>query len=107
MKHRHLVLLGAGISPQYLYADVLALDGPNAPRCSQQTCPYGLSDFFDFSQSHPFGTQIQLPTVLCNLKVQPPFCYNASWFEDFGTDPAYSPSDPDNDAVPPTALPQQ
>ena len=94
---------GTGISPQYLYADALAPDQPNAPGCSQQTCPYGLSDFFDFSQSHTFGQPIPLPYVLRNC--------TATWFESFGTSalctsttlgmgPAYpAPADPDDDAV--------
>jgi hypothetical protein len=94
---------GSGISPDYHYADVLAPDQPNAPLCSPQTCPYGLSDFFNFNNPHTFGQPIPLPYVLRNC--------TATWFENFGTTTlctstapgtgsAYpAPADPDDDAV--------
>jgi hypothetical protein len=88
----------SGISPTYAYADVLAPDTPNAPGCDLGLCPYSLSDFFGgFATQYAFQP-ISLPSVLCNSQV----CYNAEWFEDFGThvgDPA--PSDPDDDAIDP------
>jgi phospholipase C len=80
----------SGISPQYLYADALAPDGPTT--CS--TCTYGLADFFRFDlPANGFGAALTRP-------------YGPTWFENFGTDPTYpASSDPDNDAVSPTAVP--
>lgn len=57
-------LADSGISPQYYYADALAPDQPNAPNCSPLLCPYGLSDFFDFSQAPASFTPIALPSAL-------------------------------------------
>jgi phospholipase C len=85
---------GSGISPSYAYADVLAPDTPTAPGCSQQLCPYSLSDFFNFNQTPTTFQTIVLPPMLVG--------YDAEWFENFGThtgDPA--PSDPDDDAITP------
>jgi hypothetical protein len=88
--------LGKGISPQYAYADFLAPDGPNNPNCSQQLCPYGLSDFFvpNLNQNPtptPFQT-ITLPPVLQN--------YGAQYFEDYLANPGDPPpADPDDDAI--------
>jgi phospholipase C len=73
----------------YHYADHWAPDA--FPSCPKATCPYSLSDFFNFNQSPtPFAT-IQLPPVLCNNQV----CYNAEWSENFNG----TPTDPDDDAI--------
>ena len=37
------------IYPTYHYADYYALDGPNNTTCKPAVCPYGLSDFFNFT----------------------------------------------------------
>jgi len=86
----------SGINPTYPYADYWAPDGPIT--CT--TCAYSLSDFFVPNLGNnptptPF-TPIPLPPVLCNSQV----CYDAEWFEDFGTHQGDSaPSDPDDDAI--------
>jgi phospholipase C len=50
-----------GIGGQaYPYADYFAPDGPNAG-CGATTCPFGLSDFFDFNQSPRSFVQIPAP----------------------------------------------
>ncbi len=40
------------INPSYHYADYYALDA--SPNCPMTTCPYSLSDFFDFTTFHNF-----------------------------------------------------
>jgi hypothetical protein len=85
-------LSGTGISPLYFYADVLAPDGPNAPKCT--SCPYSLSDFFNFSQSPTAFTTIPLPPILCPDRTS---CYNPDYFENYGLYTGQSAQNPDED----------
>lgn len=77
---------GFGISgaPQLPYADYFAPDGPYV--CAPTTCPYGLSDFFNFSQPPRTFTPIG------GAAYQTDCFLNASTCLGF-------PQDPDNDAV--------
>jgi phospholipase C len=45
----------------YHYADYYALDGPNNTTCAPTVCPYGLSDFFNFSLPPAAFTPISTP----------------------------------------------
>jgi phospholipase C len=76
------------VEPNYFYADHWAPDSYKAGLCNQTTCPYSLSDFFDFSTQHSFQ-QISLPNGYTQ--------YTAEWFEDFNG----TPTDPDDDAIDP------
>lgn len=79
------------ISPQYHYADFLALDGPNFTNiCSPTVCPYGLSDFFNFGQT---------PRTFVSITgaKYPPGCFtNPSSSTCFFTN---YPQDPDDDEI--------
>jgi phospholipase C len=68
------------IYPAYHYADYYALDGPNNKTCPRTTCPYGLSDFFNFSLPPAVFAPITTP-------------YDAEYFIDYSGDP----QDPDDD----------
>jgi hypothetical protein len=73
------------ISPSYHYADYLAPDAPNSPKCSPTLCPYGLSDFFDFSQT------ARSPILIKGYK------YNTSCFLNPSSCFANYPAAPDDD----------
>jgi hypothetical protein len=76
------------IEPNYHYADYWAADVYLSGNCPKATCPYSLSDFFDFSTAHTFQS-ISLPSGYTQ--------YTAEWFEDFSG----TPTDPDDDATNP------
>jgi hypothetical protein len=79
-----------GISPQYFYADWLAPDGPNTPGCTRQQCPYGLSDFFNFSQLPRNPTYIPGYKYNTSCFLNPQSCFGANY-----------PADPDDDVIDP------
>jgi phospholipase C len=62
------------IYPAYHYADYYALDGPNKTTCPPATCPYGLSDFFNFSLPPAVFSPISTP-------------YDAEYFINYSGDP--------------------
>ncbi|HEY1659430.1 MAG TPA: alkaline phosphatase family protein [Candidatus Sulfotelmatobacter sp.] len=62
------------IYPAYHYADYYALDTANSPTCKLATCPYGLSDFFNFALPPATFTPISTP-------------YNADYFINYSGTP--------------------
>ena len=79
-----------GISSSYYYADHFAPDGPAV--CGATTCPYSLSDFFNFGSGPTTFTPF---TQGINYKTQ---CFLTPSMEDcFGA--SFTPADPDDDAV--------
>jgi hypothetical protein len=78
------------ISPQYHYADYLAPDAPNSPGCTPTLCPYGLFDFFNFSQGprKPVWIQGYQYNTSCFLNPSSTACFGSNY-----------PADPDNDAI--------
>ncbi len=68
------------IYPAYHYADYYALDGPNNSTCKPSTCPYGLSDFFNFALPPAVFTPISTP-------------YDANYFINYTA----APTPPDDD----------
>ena len=72
------------------YADHFAPDGPAV--CGPTTCPYSLSDFFNFSGSAstftPFTQGVNYPTQ-CFITPAAQGCFG----------PSFTPTDPDDDAV--------
>ena len=74
------------------YADYFAPDGHNAG-CSQTTCPYPLSDFFQFGNSPSTFVPITTAKYTAN-------CFHTPATSScFGT--GYQPSDPDDDGTDP------
>ena len=71
--------------PNYPYADYFAPDSVGGG-CPQTTCPYSLSDFFDFSKRHFFHQ-------ITGAK------YNDDYFLNAKYNFAHYPMDPDNDAI--------
>jgi phospholipase C len=77
------------ISPSYHYADFLGPDVFTSGNCTKLVCPYGLSDFFSFSQSpRPFAP-IQGAKYDTGAFLNP-----TNYFPNY-------PSDPDDDAIDP------
>jgi hypothetical protein len=77
----------SGISPLYAYADVLAPDVYLNGGCSQSTCPYSLSDFFNPNWNNP--------TTFATINAP----FGASTFENWGYNDGNQPSDPDDDEM--------
>ncbi len=79
---------GQGISPSYKYADYFAPDGPTV--CGATTCPYSLSDFFNFGGSAstftPFTQGVNYPTQ-CFITPTAQGCFGSS----------FTPTNPDDD----------
>jgi len=75
--------------PSYPYADWFAPDGPNRPECNPVTCPYGLSDFFNFPL---YGNNPRPFSSVSGAQYQTDCFFNATTCIGF-------PSDPDNDAI--------
>jgi len=84
---------GISQDPNWPYADYFAMDAANSGQCLPTTCPYSLSDFFNFSASGFNSFQ------LIGGAKYPPSCFhdphpgNGTCFD--GSD---YPLDPDNDA---------
>jgi phospholipase C len=70
------------IYPTYHYADYYAMDGPNV--CGSATCPYSLSDFFNFNNTASSFTSINVTYGGTT--------YDANYFENY-TGAAQDPDD--------------
>jgi phospholipase C len=77
--------LGTIGDPNYPYADYFAPDSVGGG-CPQMTCPYSLSDFFNFGKRHFFHQ-------ITGAK------YNDNYFLNAKYNLAHYPMDPDNDAI--------
>ena len=78
---------GIAGTTDYPVADWLAPDGPNTPGCSKTLCPYGLSDFFNFSQTPRNPIWIKGYKYNTGCFLNPTSCFSNY------------PAEPDNDAT--------